>query len=137
MALQFPSVLIDTNAYSQIWRKHPEILKVLASSEQLLMSVVVLGELRAGFEHGLRSELNHKVLNDYLSNPSINIALIQPSTTLIYGKLYAAQRKLGKPIPSNDLWIAAQAIELDMPLLTLDAHFAGIKGLKLALDSQH
>jgi tRNA(fMet)-specific endonuclease VapC len=130
-------VLIDTNAYSGIGRGHPHILLAMGQSNQLLMSVIVLGELRSGFEHGDRKAENSRRLDEFLAMPTVNIALIQPTTTLIYGKLYAAQRKLGKPIPSNDLWIAAQAIELDMPLLTLDAHFAGIKGLKLALDSQH
>jgi tRNA(fMet)-specific endonuclease VapC len=133
MALQFPALLVDTNAYSNIWRHHAGVLSALASADRLLMSVVVLGELRAGFDHGERSASNHATLNAYLSTPTVSVALIQASTALIYGKLYAAQRKLGKPIPSNDLWIAAQAIELDAPLLTLDAHFSQIKGLKLAL----
>ncbi len=97
------------------------------------MSVVVLGELRGGFDHGNRAESNNATLNQYLTDPSISIALIHPSTTLIYAKLYAQLRKQGKPIPSNDLWIAAQAMELDIHLLTLDAHFVGIKGLKLAI----
>lgn len=125
--------MLDTNAYSQIWRNHPNIITAISSAEKLYMSVIVLGELRGGFDHGNRTKVNHAVLDKYLTNPSIHTALIQPSTTYIYAKLYAQQRKQGKPIPTNDLWIAAQAVELDMPLLTLDAHFAGIRGLKLAI----
>ena len=133
MAQRFHSVLIDTNAYSQIWRHHQGVLDVLAASDRLIMSVVVLGELRAGFENGTQKQNNEKILENYLTHSTVSVLPVHDSTTRIYAKLYAHQRKLGKPIPSNDLWIASQAIELDVPLLTLDAHFVDIKGLKLAL----
>ncbi len=126
-------MFIDTNAYSAIGRNDLQVMAALDQADSLFVSVIVLGELRAGFEHGNRKEDNERRLAQFLAKPSVSIALLHDSTTQIYAKLYAHHRKLGKPIPSNDLWISAQAIELDTPLLTLDAHFKGIKGLKLAL----
>ncbi|QDU57906.1 PIN domain-containing protein [Aeoliella mucimassa] len=59
------------------------------------------------------------------------LLLADESTTHYYSDLFVALRKLGKQIPTNDLWIAALALQHDLLLYTRDVHFQSVPGLKL------
>lgn len=126
-------LVIDTNAYSSANRGDSSIVKFFNSSNTLLVPTIVLGELRAGFEHGSRSAINHRELNVFLLQPNTDILHVTEKTTVHYGEIFASLRKFGRPINTNDIWIAAICIENNLPLLTLDSDFQHIKGLRLAL----
>jgi tRNA(fMet)-specific endonuclease VapC len=124
-------LLIDTNAYVAFKRGDPRILKVLATADKLFFSVTVLGELLAGFAAGTKEAKNRAELSKFLESPRVSVYPITELTADSYALIYASLRRKGQPIPTNDLWIAASALEHGAGVLTLDAHFKQIDGLRV------
>lgn len=124
-------VLLDTNAYKIFLHGNEEIKELIANSEETYLSVIVLGELYAGFIGGTKFKFNNEQLEELISKPYINVINLTQNTSQIYGELQNMLKKKGKPIPSNDIWIAAHAIETGSVLITYDKHFKNIDGLRL------
>ena len=122
-------VLIDTNAYAAFKRGDPGILQVLQHVEKIAMSPVVLGELLGGFANGSKEKQNRKELHQFLESPRIIIYLMTSDTANFYSAVYSSLKKKGHPIPTNDMWIAAQTLEHGCILCTYDKHFNQIEGL--------
>ena len=123
-------ILIDTNAYAAFKRGDEAILAVLQHAPSLLICTTVLGELLAGFAAGSREAVNRSELTQFLQSPRVNVVASTAATADIYALVYAALRRKGQPIPSNDLWIAASCLEHGAALLSFDAHFKAIDGLR-------
>ena len=119
-------VLLDTSAYSALWRGDQAVLDVVRRSETIAMSAVVLGELHSGFRAGNRCAENTAQLAQFLGKPSVRILNVTEETALRYAEVDVYLRKKGRPIPRNDVWIAAVALEHGLHLVTLDAHFREI-----------
>jgi tRNA(fMet)-specific endonuclease VapC len=130
-AITMRPVLIDTNAYAAFKRGDPKILKVLSTADELCFSVTVLGELLAGFAAGTKEARNREELSSFLESPRVQVYQITEITADCYALIYASLRRKGQPIPTNDLWIAASALEHGAAILTLDAHFKHIEGLRV------
>lgn len=124
-------ILIDTNAYTAFMRGDDEIVEVLAHADRLYLNSIVLGELLGGFAAGNREAKNRDELARFLGSPRVGILPVTPDTADSYALVYAELRRKGQSIPSNDLWIAASALEFGAALLSLDAHFAHVPGLRL------
>ena len=122
-------VLIDTNAYAAFKRGYPEASAVIQSASLIAVTPIVLGELLGGFAAGSREQQNRSDLSDFLSATRVWTAPVDGTTAEHYAKIYATLRAAGMPIPTNDMWIAASAIQHDLRLFTLDAHFRAIAGL--------
>ncbi len=122
-------VLLDTNAYTALFRGHPEVSRLVRRAEEVLISPVVAGELLFGFRNGARYEANRRDLDAFLDSPFVRLLEVTLVTADRFGRISAALRKKGRPIPTNDLWIAAQAMETGADLLSFDQHFAEIEGL--------
>ena len=122
---------LDTNAYSGFMRGSEAAVALIESADHLWMPFVVLGELRAGFSKGSRAGINEAELAEFLASPHVAIAGAGDATSRIYARVFDALRRSGTPIPANDLWVAACALEQHSALFSLDAHFAGIEGLKV------
>jgi predicted nucleic acid-binding protein len=120
------NVLLDTSAYSALQRGHQSVLEVLRRSEIVAVSAVVLGELYSGFRAGTRWTENTAQLAQFLSKPSVRVLPVTEETALRYAEVDVYLRKKGRPIPRNDIWIAAVALEHGLQLLTLDVHFREI-----------
>ncbi len=98
-------------------------------SERVLFSAVVAGELLFGFRNGSRYEENARALGDFLEDPTVHLLPITWDTADLFGRISAELRRRGRPIPTNDIWIAAHAIEKGADLLSSDPHFGNIEGL--------
>jgi tRNA(fMet)-specific endonuclease VapC len=122
-------ILLDTNAYSALVEGQPEIGVHVREAEEVLISTVVLGELLFGFHNGSRYEQNRRVLDRFLREPRVQIVTLTITTAERFGEIFASLRKRGKPIPTNDIWIAAQAVETRSGLLSFDSHFREVDGL--------
>lgn len=120
------NILLDTSAYSALQRGHQPILDVMRRSESVAVSAVVLGELYSGFRAGNRWAENTAQLAQFLSKPSVRVLNVTEETALRYAEVDVYLRKKGRPIPRNDVWIAAVALEHGLQLLTLDIHFREI-----------
>jgi tRNA(fMet)-specific endonuclease VapC len=125
------NVLLDTSAYSALHRGHQPILDVLRRSETVAVSAVVLGELYSGFRAGIRWAENTAQLAQFLGKPSVRVLNLTEETALRYAEVDVYLRRKGRPIPRNDVWIAASALEHGLQLLTLDLHFREIPLLLL------
>lgn len=120
------NVLLDTSAYSALCRGNQAILDAVRESEKIAVSAVVLGELYSGFRAGNRCKENTAQLTHFLSKPSVRVLNVTEETALRYAEIDVYLRKRGRPIPRNDVWIAAAALEHGLQLLTLDVHFREI-----------
>ena len=124
------SMVLDTNAYVAFKRGEESIVAVIQRCPDLLICATVLGELLAGFAAGTREAKNRQELSLFMQSPRVRQVTCGSITADNYALIYAALRRKGKPIPANDLWIAASALEHGAGLLTLDAHFAEVDGLR-------
>ena len=122
-------VCIDTNAYSAFKRGEASVTAIMESAAELLVPVVVLGELHAGFQVGDRAEGNTRELEEFLGRPGVTVVNVDPRVAERYGLLFKALKAMGRPVPTNDLWIAAVAVETGSRVLTADAHFDLIPGV--------
>lgn len=122
-------VLLDTNAYSDLARGSSPLVGRVRLAESVLISPIVAGELLGGFRRGTRWRENLADLQRFLAQPRVHFLPVTWTTAERYGRIYAALRRLGKPIPTNDMWIAAQAMETGAELLSSDPHFGYVEGL--------
>lgn len=122
-------ILLDTNAYSEFKRGNKETIKIIQHAETIAMTPIVIGELFGGFARGKHNEKNRKELQEFLSSSRIRLYQLNHDTANFYANIYQHLYKKGKPIPTNDMWIAAQALEHGCALCTYDKHFEHINGL--------
>jgi tRNA(fMet)-specific endonuclease VapC len=122
-------VLLDTNAYSDLARGHRPLADRVRRAEVVLLSAVVAGELLGGFRRGTRFRENLALLERFLAQPRVTLIPVSWTTADRYARIYAALRRRGRPIPSNDIWIAAHAMETGAELLSSDPHFQHVEGL--------
>lgn len=120
------NVLLDTSAYSALQKGSAAVLDVLRRSDSVAVPSIVLGELHSAFRTGTRREANEARLAQFLGKPSVRVLNITAETALRYAEVDVHLRKKGRPIPRNDVWIAAVAMEHGLTILTLDEHFREI-----------
>lgn len=128
-------VLLDTNAYVAFRRGEPETMALLRLPDQIFLSTVVLGELLAGFAAGQREARHREELAAFLASPRVAVVPVDEGTADSYARVYALLRRKGRPIPVNDLWIAATALQHGLILVTHGSQFQAIEGLMTATTS--
>jgi predicted nucleic acid-binding protein len=107
-------------------RNHPQCVDALREADEIYLNSIVLGELLSGFVTGARREKNEAELARFLASSRVNLLDVDESTAERYALIFATLRAQGTPIPTNDLWIAASAMEHGLRLLTLDGHFTRV-----------
>jgi tRNA(fMet)-specific endonuclease VapC len=122
---------LDTNIYVAFKQNDREIVSLLRTFDFIGIDATVLAELYAGFRMGLKESANRKDLSLFLESPRVYILSHEEPTAEYYALVVKQLRDKGRPIPTNDVWIAANAIQRGLPLLTLDDHFKEIDGLLL------
>ena len=122
-------LLIDTNRLSDALAEVDEVLDELENAESLHVPVIALGEIRAGFLRGKRQAENEKRLSWFLSQNGVFTVGVDAPVSHRFAALHHALRTKGRPIPTNDLWIAAIAVEHGLVVYTRDAHFESVPGL--------
>jgi tRNA(fMet)-specific endonuclease VapC len=120
-------VLLDTSAYSALLRSHSAIAEAVETAEEVFLNPVVLGELRSGFDRGRHRQQNHDQLDHFLSSFGVGVVDITEETAARYAPIINDLRAAGTPIPTNDIWIAASAMEHGLQLLTTDAHYRHLR----------
>ena len=124
---------LDTNIYSAFKNGNQKITDILENADEILIPATVLGELYSGFQIGSLTEKNLTELDEFLSKPGISIIEINKEIAFRYGFITKKLRMQGTPIPTNDIWIAASAMDTGSILLSSDKHFKEVPGL-LVLD---
>ncbi len=120
-------MILDTNAVSALFAGHAGLEAVLADRERIHVPVIVLGEYRYGIK-GSRSSAKLDLLLDQLESES-DILHVDPITARTYAEIRKELKAAGRPIPENDIWIAALARQHDLPVVSRDSHFDHVKKL--------
>ncbi|MCU0699358.1 MAG: type II toxin-antitoxin system VapC family toxin [Myxococcaceae bacterium] len=110
-------------------RGRPGLSERLAMATEIVVPTIVIGELVGGFRNGSQPAENEAVLERFLGEPSVSVAAITQAVARRYGAIYAALKRAGRPIPTNDMWIAACAQEAGAHLLSFDSDFGAITDL--------
>jgi tRNA(fMet)-specific endonuclease VapC len=121
-------MILDTNALSAAADDDPGVVAVLSRAEQMVLPVIVLGE----FRHGIAQSRNGASYENWVAGllHDCMVLDIQEPTTHHYTEISLELEREGKPIPTNDIWIAALCRQHSLPLLSRDRHFDLVPGTK-------
>lgn len=122
-------VLLDTNAYASFKRNERAIVEIIQHAESISISPIVIGELMVGFDGGSKAKQNKIELQQFLESSRVVIYSITLDTSHFFSQIFHSLKSKGKPIPTNDLWIASQALEHGCVVCTYDKHFDFVEGL--------
>ena len=119
------NLCLDTSAY--IWvargKAAPALLYSIQTADVIIIPLFVMAELRLGFLEAVRGSDEEATFRTFLAAPSVKVAYPDEITTRFYAEFHYYLRRKGTPIPVNDIWIAAQAVQASAVLATFDAHF--------------
>jgi len=116
-------ILLDTNRYRDFCEGEKNAVDVIQRARIICLPFVVLAELRAGFLCGTLARQNEKSLTVFLNSERVRVLLAHEETTHHFARIFAQLRLQGTPIPVNDIWIAALAVQHDLLLFSRDRHF--------------
>ena len=121
--------LLDSNAYSLLMRGNEQVAELVRIAEEILMSAIVIGELMYGFRWGSKFEQNASELRSFLGSSYVSFVSVGPVTADRYSRIAASLRAKGRPIPTNDIWVAAHTMETGADLISADRHFEHVDGI--------
>ncbi len=121
-------MILDTNALSAVAEGHPGIMEILAGVQELALPVVVIGEYRYGIALSRHKARFRHWLDNLITD--CTVLDVTKQTTHHYAAINVELRQAGKPIPTNDLWIAALCRQHGLPLLSKDQHFDVVSGVQ-------
>ncbi|MBH0203601.1 MAG: type II toxin-antitoxin system VapC family toxin [Nitrospira sp.] len=119
-------VLLDTSAYSTFMRGDLAVKEKLQTADAIYLTPVILGELRVGFLRGRARQKNEDRLGQLLSSSRVSIVTVDDETAERYAVILNGLWEAGTPTPTNDIWIAASAMQYGLTVVTTDAHFLKI-----------
>lgn len=121
--------LLDTNIIAAWFNGEISIANKIDKAKEVHIPVIVVGELYYGAAFSIQVEKNIKNIQNLTNR--YDVLHLDIETTKCYGDIKAALRKRGKPIPENDIWIAAIAQRYQLTLVTRDKHFKEIETISL------
>ena len=98
-------------------------MSFVAGATEVHVSVIVLGELRAGFRRGTRQAENEAAIKSFFVKPGVHVVGLDEQTDVHYAAIESELREKGRPIPTNDVWIAALAAQHGFKVYTRDLRF--------------
>ena len=123
--------LLDTNIVIALFANEPAVTALLKDAEEIFVSSIVMGELYYGARKSNRVQENIARLDEFAAN---NVVLsCDHETARQYGQLKDKLRRKGRPIPENDIWVAATTLQYNLTLITRDAHFSEVESLKIEM----
>ena len=109
----------------------PKSSKFCSALKKISICTISIGELLSEFKAGSKENKNREELEEYLDSPRVQLHNIDEDTAEFYAEIKTGLRKKGKPIPTNDIWIASIALQHGLKLYTKDQHFKYVPGLIL------
>ena len=116
-------VMMDTSAYAAFLRGNPGVMEAVQEADGIVLNPVVLGELLGGFLMGRNEKKNRAILRDFLNSPRVVMVEMDEETSERYAVILQSLRLRGTPIPTNDVWIAASAMQHGLKVLSTDKHY--------------
>jgi tRNA(fMet)-specific endonuclease VapC len=119
-------ILLDTSGYSAFMRGSEEVKMAVQRAEELYLNPIVVGELLAGFLRGANRRRNERELQTLLASPRVDILSVDDETARRYAVIVHTLRAAGTPIPTNDVWNAASAMQHGLRIVTTDKHYTRV-----------
>lgn len=116
-------IAIDTNRYTDLVKGDPGVAEIVGTAEEVLVPLIVLAELRAGFAAGTQQARNETILRRFLAQSGVSVLCPDEQTSFHYAAVFTELRRRGTPVPTNDLWIAALVLQHGLVLHARDRHF--------------
>jgi predicted nucleic acid-binding protein len=123
------NIAIDTNVYAAFKNEDLQVIETFRHCERIGIDVTVLAELFSGFAMGNREQQNREDLEEFLKTPRVSILHHDQQTAEYYARIVKHLKNTGRPIPTNDIWIAANAMKHALALYSFDEHFKNVAGL--------
>lgn len=120
--------LLDTNIVIALFNGESQVIKKINQAEELFLPAIVLGELYYGAMNSQRRKENQTLIDAF--KPEVSILYIDDATALFYGNIKKELKDIGRPIPENDIWIAAIAKQYGLILISRDKHFEQIENME-------
>lgn len=121
-------MILDTNALSALAARDRGVIAAISEDPRIVVTLISLGE----YEFGLRLSRHRSVLQKWLQAFLVHAEVLSPDTATLafYADIRAQLKKDGTPIPANDCWIAALALQHKMPIISRDTHFDLMRGAR-------
>jgi predicted nucleic acid-binding protein len=120
-------VILDTNALSAFVDGDRGVGEILRTQERAAIPVIVLGEFRYGIAPSRHRSSYEDWLDSHLRH--FDVLPVTDETAVAYAALRVDLKRSGRPIPANDAWIAALALQHRLPVLSRDEHFDAVPAL--------
>ena len=124
-------IAIDTNIYTAFKINDQHVAEAFRNCDLIAVDITVIAELYSGFSLGSKEKKNRQELEAFLTAPRVEILLHDLETADYYALVVKTLKAKGRPIPTNDIWIAANAMRHGLALYSFDSHFGEIEGLPL------
>ncbi len=124
-------IAIDTNIYTSFKVNDQSVVEALRDCDLIAVDVTVVAELFSGFSLGAKEKKNRQELEAFLDSPRVEVLLHDLETADYYALIVKRLKAKGRPIPTNDIWIAANVMKHGLALYSFDDHFEEIEGLPL------
>lgn len=121
-------MILDTNALSAAADGEPPVLELVTRAQRIAVPVIVLGEYRFGIAQSRHHATYQRWLREWIT--AVSVLDIDDETTHHYAAIGLELKRIGKPIPANDLWIAALCRQHDLSILSRDRHFDAVPGIQ-------
>jgi tRNA(fMet)-specific endonuclease VapC len=121
-------VILDTNALSAIADNQTVAVRIFSQAASIELPAIVLGEYRFGIAQSRRRNEYEKWLKELIA--ATLVLPVDQETSVHYAQIRSDLKKAGRPIPSNDLWIAALCRQHRLPLMSQNTHFDVVQGLE-------
>lgn len=123
-------IALDTNRYTDLCRGDADVRAIAEEALEVFLPFVVVAELRAGFAVGRHGAANERTLHRFLTKAGVSVVYADDETAHRYAAVFRQLRAQGTPIPTNDMWIAALALQHDLTLCSQDRHFDHLPQLR-------
>jgi tRNA(fMet)-specific endonuclease VapC len=124
-------IAIDTNVYVAFKSNDGTVVEAFRDCDLIGVDITVIAELFSGFSLGAKERRNRQHLELFLNSPRVEVLPHDLETAEYYALIVRKLKEKGRPIPTNDIWIAANAMKHGLALYSFDSHFEEIDGLVL------
>jgi len=128
-------IAIDTNIYTSFKANDQSVVEAFRNCDFIGVDITVIAELFSGFSLGGKEKRNRQELEAFLNSPRVEMLLHDLETAEYYALIVRRLKAKGRPIPTNDIWIAANAMKHGLALFSFDGRFGEIEGLLLLSES--
>ena len=124
-------IAIDTNIYTSFKCNDQRVVEAFRDCDLIGIDITVIAELLSGFSLGGKEKRNRQEMEAFLNSPRVEVLLHDLETAEYYALIIRRLKAKGRPIPTNDIWIAANAMKHGLALYSFDGHYKEIDGLLL------